>query len=126
MHHGRRHSTRSLVRTYARAAAPVGVTTLDAAIPQSTGPTTLEAMASALSSRPRPRLEFQHRSPTFRGLGFQVNPCPKGKHLVLRTRGARAGKPVCRDNKKYTTTKKKKKSTTKTTTKRRRSSKSKK
>lgn len=69
--------TRSLIRKYVR--APMGVTTLDAAIPQSTGPTTLEAMASALARPPS-----------------VANPCAKGKHLVIPTRGARAGIPVCR------------------------------
>lgn len=81
MHH-RRRSTTSLIHKYARAAAPMGVTTLDAAIPQSTGPTTLEAMASAMTR--------SHAAvPTSR-------PCPKGRHIVIPTRGAKAGIPVCR------------------------------
>ena len=84
MHHRRRTSTTSLIHRYARAAAPMGVTTLDAAIPQSTGPTTLEAMASVLA---RPRRSA-------------ANPCPSGKHLVIPTRGSRAGVPVCRGAKK--------------------------
>lgn len=92
MHHRRRTSTTSLIHRYSRAAAPMGVTTLDAAIPQSTGPTTLEAMASVLA---RPR-----RSAAVK--------CPSGKHLVISTRGARAGTAVCRGAKKPSKSKSKK------------------
>jgi hypothetical protein len=97
MHH-RRASTTSLIHRYARAAAPMGVTTLDAAIPQSTGPTTLEAMASVLA---RP-----HRS---------AMPCPRGKHLVISTRGSRAGIAVCRGAKKPSSGSKAKPKTKKST-----------
>lgn len=99
MHH-RRTSTTSLIHKYARAAAPMGVTTLDAAIPQSTGPTTLEAMASVLARPRRP-----------------VNPCSRGKHIVIPTRGARAGIAVCRGGakKKPSASKKAKKPAKKTT-----------
>lgn len=46
-------STSSLIYKHSR---PMGVTTLDAAIPASVGPTTLEHMAAALAPAPRRRI----------------------------------------------------------------------